>query len=468
MSGLILPRRLAGAGGNVGGAAGISFVGEVTGVIDGAGSATQDISLSGISGLAAGDVLIYLTACDDGWVGGDFFPPHDLTYGDQNRWFPIMEFPSGAFPDCHLMAFVVGSSVPTLVRFHKPDTNDGSVIIQAWRGVDKRVIDARPSDAWTKAWNSSTFDPPSVTTVTDGALVIAVVALDDDDTTVSTWPTGYTNQVEENSGNASSGAGCTIAMSSKIVASAGAENPAAYTMSTSDDGWVCTVALQPDQSEVASWAIQQVGDAVSHRIAIGGGSDTISLPSGLQEDDYVIVFATADGNFVGGGPITSPMISSGWTELESVENSAGDWWVFTKKMGATPDTTVEIDDASSVVDALITILAFRGVDTTTPQDVAHSWNTGLTCPTITTVTANALVIRWLCQKDDPSGCVIPVGYVGLLNFIDTDAGSGNENGFGLAYIQQDSSGATGTLALTRTKSGETSAVDTGTMALRPA
>ena len=115
-------------------------------------------------------------------------------------------------------------------------------------------------------------------------------------------------------------------------------------------------------------------------------------------------------------------------------------------MGATPDTSVDIDDASFPDTTAIIIIAFRGVDTTTPQDVAmvHSSST-TTCPAITTATNNALVLRYRQTFNNYSYGISewPIGYAGF-NWSTGGQFGTSSSGFGLCYTQQDTAGSTGT------------------------
>lgn len=132
-----------------------------------------------------------------------------------------------------------------------PDTSldfaDGAAyhnyIIQGWRGVDATTpLDvALPTEATGSSANPNS---PSVTPVTSGALVFSVAHMDDDDTTTSVTPTGYTNKAEINTGQASTSIGATTALASKEWSS-GAEDPSAWTFGTIDSWAANTIAFRP-------------------------------------------------------------------------------------------------------------------------------------------------------------------------------------------------------------------------------
>lgn len=458
----MLWNKLLGAGGLAGGGGapppptGITFVSEVSGVIQGA-TTTTDVTLP--ASLAEGDVLVFMTAADHTFPNGEPSDPVDLDVS-RDGWFNLFASEDTSV-DGYIYGLVCGASPPTTVRV-RGSTNvsiDAPYVCQAWRGVDARVFDARSGNDYSTG-SSASPNPPSVTTVTDGALVIAFMMLDDDDDTVSTWPTGYTNQIEQNTGNGGTSVNATVAMCSKLVTTAGAENPDAYTMAGGGDAWItCSIALMPDQSEVVTWAITEVGREIYNSADAG---TTYNLPSGLLENDYVLVFAVASNGLGTGG---TPMNSSGWTELSRSARYRGIWG---KVMGATPDTSVDIDDAASPDTTSIIIIAFRGVDTTTPQDVAmiHIGSTTM-CPAITTATNNALVLRYRQTFNDYSYGISewPLGYAGFSWSTGGQFGS-SSSGFSLCYTQQDTAGSTGAIVIRNSdiSGGESS----GTMALRPA
>ena len=457
----MLWKKLLGAGGLVGGdgggappPAGITFVNEVSGVVQGA-TTTTDVTLP--ASIAEGDVLVFMIAADANLANTEPTDPIDVDIS-RDGWFNLFAS-EDASVDGYIYGLVCGASPPTAVRVRGSSSSsyDAPYVCQAWRGVDARVFDARSGNDYTTG-SSTTPNPPSVTTVTDDALVIAFAMQDDDDNTVSVWPTGYTNQTEKGTGNGGTGSQATIAMSSKIVTTAGAENPTAFTFSGSDSWITCSIALMPDQSEVDTWAISEVGREIYNSEDAG---TVYNLPTVL-EDDYVLVFAAAADGLGSSG---TPMNSTGWTELDRGTRYRGIWG---KVMGATPDTSVDIDDATGSDTTAITIVAFRGVDTTTPQDVALGYTSSSSvCPAITTATNNALVIRYRFTFSNYSYGISewPIGYAGF-NWATGGQFGSSSSGSGLCYTQQDTAGSTGTISI---RNSDTSGLESsGTMALRPA
>lgn len=114
-----------------------------------------------------------------------------------------------------------------------------------------RCVDTTTAlDATTATAQSTTGDPnpPSITTVTANAFVVAFGALDDDVTTVSAPPSGYmiiqfgvSNQVQIGSAES----GVTLMAAYIDAGAAGAEDPGAFT-TAGDDNWSAhSVALRP-------------------------------------------------------------------------------------------------------------------------------------------------------------------------------------------------------------------------------
>jgi hypothetical protein len=114
--------------------------------------------------------------------------------------------------------------------------------------------------------------------------------------------------------------------------------------------------------------------------ATNGADVTLTLSGlGLQQNDLVIIaYGIGDNDNV---DFNMAMVSSGWTEIadlfanDTQDVSLGVYWKF---MGATPDTSAVVDGQGGVDAATAAVaLAFRGVDTTTPFDVASTTATGI-------------------------------------------------------------------------------------------
>jgi hypothetical protein len=145
-------------------------------------------------------------------------------------------------------------------------------------------------------------------------------------------------------------------------------------------------------------------------------SITVNLPAGLQENDVVYVWASC--RVTNDRDMTEN--SGTWQELADLySNDSADTNSFLgrKVMGASPDTTVQINAGTSTDWAAITY-ALRGVDTTTPEDATTTTATGFDTgrpnpPSITTVTDNAWVIAFGASANDVTATNAPTGYSNL-------------------------------------------------------
>jgi len=132
------------------------------------------------------------------------------------------------------------------------------------------------------------------------------------------------------------------------------------------------------------------------------GSTTITLPSGLQENDLVFIMGTSNS-----ANITLP---TGYTNGQNGTNGNCRYrWAY-KRMGATPDTT-----ASNITSAAITIaFVYRNVNLTTIFDAAASSATGGSgmpnAPTRTSTTNNSMFVALGFLADDAVTATAPANY----------------------------------------------------------
>lgn len=119
-------------------------------------------------------------------------------------------------------------------------------IIAAFRGVDTTT----PVEASTVGTEgeSNSPNPPSVTTLTDGAWVVALESNDDNDNTSgSPYPTGYTGIQY---GDQTDGGGPGGGMAYKEIATAGAENPGTFSIANTEEWITDSLALKPASTGV--------------------------------------------------------------------------------------------------------------------------------------------------------------------------------------------------------------------------
>ena len=204
---------------------------DVTGYVA-SGTGSQAISLP--AGLQAGDIVIVAVASDlnlsiDGVIGQGYTDIVRSSVSDE-------------LPGRNIAYKVMGSTPDSTVSIELRGTVRSAYVIQAWRGVHANVFDvSTPAEA---TGGSGDPNAPAITPAIAGALVIAIGMQDDDDSTVTSHPTGYTNGVSANTGQASTTVGATVAMASKTWSS-GIEDPSIWVMSGSDAWKAITIALRP-------------------------------------------------------------------------------------------------------------------------------------------------------------------------------------------------------------------------------
>lgn len=198
----------------------------------------------------------------------------------------------------------------------------------------------------------------------------------------------------------------------------------------SDSYTAHTVALN-----TLTGSVTVVGSATAQ-----GGTSSFSLPGGLQENDVVVYFATADSG--------TPSTPSTYTQIIS-DNSSVDSKVAYKVMGATPDTTITGLDSGA--DVAHSVVVFRGIDT---SDVLETSATASSTnvpnpPNITTLEDGCLILALASIDDDRFGLdiVAPMNFTLVAaenNAAPTGNPPGNNNGgssLGFSYYVQSTAGS---------------------------
>jgi len=202
------------------GGGGISFVGSASDTDN--GGAGFNMTLPG--GLLENDLVLGIASCD---AGSAATPTGytSISNGDNNS---IQ----------HTLSYKFMGSTPDTV-FPVPDMSPSSgvsAVAMVFRGVDTST----PLDATTTSATAVSGDPncPSITTVTDGAFVVAVGFIDDD--AISSCSISGYSDVDF--------AGILFAsnmMAYKEIETAGAEDPATFVTDGTDAWLAFSVALRP-------------------------------------------------------------------------------------------------------------------------------------------------------------------------------------------------------------------------------
>jgi hypothetical protein len=173
------------------------------------------------------------------------------------------------------------------------------------------------------------------------------------------------------------------------------------------------------------------GVATSNSTAIGTDGLSIAVPTGYAADDLLLLVSHRNDN---NGVFDVP---SGWTRLDALtvtEDSDADMQSFVAwKKSTASESAVTITHTDTTAEQWLGImLAYRGVDTTTPIDVTptashESYIVNCTnpysdvMPPITTSTDGAMVVTIMCSTSGSSDFgtdVPPTGYATRLYQLD--------------------------------------------------
>jgi len=146
-------------------------------------------------------------------------------------------------------------------------------------------------------------------------------------------------------------------------------------------------------------------------------STSLTLPSGLAQNDIVIVASMFD-NYTGLVPNLPTGYTAGRDSITEALSFAVTWRWSYKKMGVTPDTTVS--GLTAQADCGHIALVFRDVDGTTPLDVSpptsSNGSSGMPiCPAITMSNNGMAVIIGFLDDDLTSDTTAPTGYSLAIN-----------------------------------------------------
>jgi len=135
---------------------------------------------------------------------------------------------------------------------------------------------------------------------------------------------------------------------------------------------------------------------------------TLTLPSGLQQGDIVVVLVGSDGQ----APATS---STGWTSMAVASANTTFVRLLYKTMGSTPDSTIAFTGISTASCASATAIRNGTLRTTSQAFTETATNVQAQSPAIVTAYGNELVLS-IAGMDDfsTSGtCTAPTGYSNL-------------------------------------------------------
>lgn len=187
---------------------------------------------------------------------------------------------SGVNNRLHIRAIfykVMGASPDASINLANFSTASTAVAI-AIRNGEFELISSATTGANA---GSGTPNAPSVTTTLNNSMVVAVGFLDDDSiaTASITAPTGYSNLVSQ---EAVALTGFTTMLATKIVATAGAEDPAAFTVTGgTDDNSAYSIVIKPIIDTIPTATINFTNiPTIIKELTVFGTLPNIAHPSG--------------------------------------------------------------------------------------------------------------------------------------------------------------------------------------------
>lgn len=195
---------------------------------------------------------------------------------------------------------------------------------------------------------------------------------------------------------------------------------------------------------------------------VASTSCIVAYPAGIQANDLLLLF-------VGTGSVTLPTTPAGWT-LTGVSSDSGGTspsFRFVYKIATGSESGTQTVTTPSAQNQGIMVL-FRGVDITTPLDVAGTifgssvGTTAYNLPTLTTTTTGAALIYAAAGNSATGSFTPPTVPATFTEVFDSIAANPSST---LGYLIWSGSGATGTVNLVKSNSIRGTA---GLVALRPA
>ena len=404
-------------------------------------SGANSVSLTGITGLAEGDLVVVFASEDVNFASTSI-----TTSG-------YTSLVNNVFTNSinHSIAYkVMGATVDTSVSV---GTTIDAITVIALRDVEYTSI----SSLVNGGSNSSTVDPASITVTDSNSVVLVLSALDDDSATISSPPSGYTTAVQNGR------AGGSNAIMYKTGVSAGTEDPATLTWSSPDAVIAYTLVLSPTSSVTYGnyknsgiWSMDAVYELLKPLPALAAGlyasgSDTATALS----DGFTFPFSASAGKVV----LAFSSRTSGGANSFSVSDSAGNTYTRvieeTQSNGLTVAAIFVSTLTSPVVSGSTTLtITTTGADTeeagvgffhigdysSTPTSSSQPSPTATLSESVT-MSTGGLVFHVIATglSAPPTGLSSSTGFTKLLE--NAQAGSST-------YVFYDDSGSTGTVTNT--------------------
>lgn len=298
--------------------AGIQYVGGTTAAITGSTATTTNVSLTGLTGgLASAPVqndlvIVYYgvgstTVRSIGVTTAGYVEVAELTVADTyDTNLSVSYKRMGATPDTQVTVSATGATADA-----------GAVAIQVWRYVDSSVTSPLDVAVVTAtAANSVLCNPPAITPVTAGAMIIAGGAGAHAGGTFATYNSSDLRNFITRASNSTNDV--TVGMGSREGQANTAFNPAAFTINVADNvqySWAAvTLALTPQlygKGPATFIASAQTQNSTAGDLLV------INKPTGTQQNDLMVAVMASNVN----KSITWTG-DTGWTEVADQGASA--------------------------------------------------------------------------------------------------------------------------------------------------
>lgn len=214
----------------------VSFVSSAT---NGATTGTA-VSVSKPAGVQVGDVVIVVVHSNG---------PRDIS--DNNGSAPFTSILSnreynGPSAQVDLFYRVIDGTEGSTLDFTLASSDRWSIIASAYRGVDTTTIwDVQPTSTTENTGTGSTNTTDSITTLTDGAMIVAFAVNDSSSLTFTATPGDSFNSRENNSGEQ------LLALADKVKTTTGSQSAVSWTQSGSNGTWLNNIfALKPAGGDI--------------------------------------------------------------------------------------------------------------------------------------------------------------------------------------------------------------------------
>lgn len=439
---------MAAAGASAEQALNIEYVGGTTLAITGSTATNTDVSLTSLTGglassPSAGDLVIVYYGVSSGGsrsIGvttSGYTEVAELTVADTyDANLSVSYKVMGTTPDTLVVVSATGAG-----------GDAGAVAVQVWRNVDPYLpMDVTRTTA--TAGNSVLCNPPAITPITPGAVIIAGGAGAHTAGVQTFGGAGLSNFISIGGPNTTNDV--TVGMGS-FAWTSGAYDPAAFTFSSTSaasNSWAAvTLALRPPQSQPGPILIAQA----SAQTASNATSFVINKPTGTLEGDLMVAVMNAGG-------ITTWTGDTGWTEVAD-QNAQPSTRIAYKVAGASEPASYTFGaDTSRILSG--TIATYRNA----AYDAVGAIVTGTDPLVLSAVTASSDYSRIIATVSRATAGVTITGPASMeAVFTDSDTAQPSR------IVEQDISlspaGSSGTRSFT---TGGTTNVGGALVALKPA